>query len=186
MSLGDVTMGREYKRKQAKKDGKPIEKVEKKNVNPYEDIYKLLKTLGIIVLIILLIYLAVGILITKEIDWFSKEENTNTVETKENAILAKNTFRQVEESYYVYFYDFDNENSDIETYLLNYISTSYTIYRVDIKNALNSNFVKDEANMSSSIDEFSVNDVSLIKIENELITSYYLTEEEIINYFMNN
>ena len=179
-------MGRELRRKQAKKENKPLkDEIIKKNENPYDDIYKLLKTFGIILALILIIYFLVAIVITKEIDWFSKDEtNEETVNTVQNSILAKNTFMQVEEEYYVYFYEFGDENGSIAT-LVNSKLSNYSVYRVNTKDALNSNFVTNEllGNSSAvSIDDLKVINPTLIKISGDTISEYYETKDSIISY----
>lgn len=178
-------MGRELKRKQAKKDKKPLkEEVIKKNENPYDDIYKLLKTFGIILGVILLIYFLIAVLITKEIDWFTKDNNEEQVQKVEKSILAKNTFNQKEEEYYVYFYDFEDENERIAT-LINSKFFTETIYRVNTKDAFNSNFVTEEALGNSSvtsIDDLKVINPTLIKISGDIVVEYYETKDNIISY----
>ena len=178
-------MGRELKRKQAKKEGRPLKEKEtvSKNTNPYEDIYKMLKTFGIILLIILVIYFLVALLITKEIDWFSKDEDTSesNVTSVTNSILARNTFMQSEEEYYVYYYDFNDENTKISIL----ISNLSNVYKVDTSDAFNSNYVTDEElgnNLATNIDELKVINPTLIKISGDTIVEYYQTVDEIVNY----
>jgi len=179
-------MGRELRRKQAKKDKKPLkEEIIKNNEEPYSDIYKLLKTFGIILGIILVIYFLVALVITKEIDWFSSDdEEQSDVNNVQNSILAKNTFMQNEEEYYVYFYDYDDENAIISTLISSKLSGS-TIYRVNTNDAFNSNYVTDEEfgnSAATSIDDLKVVNPTLIKISGDLIAEYYETKDNIINY----
>ena len=96
-------MGRELRRKQAKKEGKSLQRevpVEK------NEIKGLLIITLIIVFIIGVIYLLSALFVTKELDWFDKEEETPE-ELVDNTILASEAFKQKEETYYVYFYDYD-------------------------------------------------------------------------------
>lgn len=178
-------MGRELRRKQAKKEKKPLkEEVIKKNENPYDDIYKLLKTFGIILGVILLIYFLIALLITKEIDWFSKDNDEEQVQKVENSILAKNTFMQKEDEYYVYFYDFEDEDEMIAT-LIDGTFFDETIYRVNTKDAFNSNYVTDEALGNSSvtsIEDLKVINPTFIKISGGIVVEYYETKDNIINY----
>jgi len=182
-------MGRELKRKQAKKEGKllkeeRVEKQEKENENPYNDIYKLLKTFGIILGIVILIHLFTALVITKEIEWFKEDEKEEeNIPNVANSILAKNTFMQKEEEYYVYFYDFEDENDGI-TFLLNSKLTSSKIYKVNTNDAFNSNFVTEEVGNSNAknIDELKVISPTLIKVSNDTIVEYYDTTDGIKNY----
>ena len=180
-------MGRELKRKQAKKDKKTLkEEVIKKNENPYDDIYKLLKTFGIMLAIILTIYFFIAVVITKEIEWFSKDnEEASETNTVENSILAKNTFMQKEDEYYVYFYDFNDENTTI-TSLIHGTLYDYEIYNVDTSDAFNSNYVTDEElgnSSATSLDSLKVINPTLIKVSGDTIVEYYETEDNIISHF---
>lgn len=179
-------MGRELRRKQNKKEGKPLKELKnQKNDNQYEDIYKMLKTFGIILGIILIIYFFVAVVITKEIDWFKEEEGTtNNTQSVSNAILASETFKQTEEEYYVYYYDFNDEDSSIKTLLNSKLSNS-TIYKVDTSDAFNSKFVIEEGTGNSTatnIEELKIINPTLIKISGDNIIEYYETKDKIIEY----
>ena len=69
-------MGRELRRKQAKKEGKSLVKEETIEKNP---IRKFIIITCVLLLIMSIIYLVTSLFITKELDWFSKKEE----ETKE-------------------------------------------------------------------------------------------------------
>ena len=173
-------MGRELRRKQAKKEGKSLEVVNKENDNT---IKKYLINVICIVLIILTIYLISGLFLTKEIDWFSKKENTNdTSNNVANTILASDIFKQKEEEYYVYFYNFEEKETDNKATAL--VNTIYNtkVYKVNTNSALNVNYVGETSNKSaSSIDELKVITPTLIKISNEKIVEYYEGNEIIDN-----
>lgn len=177
-------MGRELKRRQAKMTGKVVKNDEiKKNEGPYDDIYKLLKTFGLILLIVLAIHFFTALLITKEIEWFSKDEVKEEV-TIANTILAKNTFNQSEEEYYVYFYDYDEEDSAV-TNLINGMLSDSKVYKVNTSDGFNSNFVtEDEFGNSgaTSVDDLKVISPTLIKISGDSIVEYYETTDVIKDF----
>ena len=84
-------MGRELRRKQAKKEGKSL-----KNENITEDynLTNFVKVLVIVILSAVFLYLVSAIFITKEINLFGKNNTTNTTnQTVSNAILAKSIFK---------------------------------------------------------------------------------------------
>ena len=184
-------MGREIRRKQAKKERKPlVEEKIKKNEDPYNDIYKLLKTFSILLLIVLGIHFFTAVVITKEIelfsDWFEKGKD-DKVTTVSNSIIAKNVFSQKEEEYFVYFYDFDEEDTSL-TYLVNGMISDNKVYKVNTKDAFNSNFVTEEGagnSAAKSIEELKVITPTLIKISNGTIVEYYETVDGITNYLTN-
>ena len=172
-------MGRELRRKQAKKEGKSL-----KNENITED-YSLTKFVKVSVIVILsavFLYLVSAIFITKEINLFGKNNTTNTTnQTVSNAILAKSIFNQSEESYYVYFYDFNESNNNINTIVSSKLSES-KVYRVDTSSSFNSKYVSDTSNRSATtLDDLKVVKDTLIKIEGDTITLYLEGEEEITN-----
>ena len=172
-------MGREQKRKYAKKYGKDINKMA-----PKDD--KTFKKYIIVVLAVLLVafifYLLSAIFITKEINLGSKKENNETNVQVQNNILAKNTFRQTEEVYYVYYYDFDNKISDIENSIG---KLDDKVYRVNTKDALNTNYVSEESNPSAKVlEELKVKAPTLIKVQNDEIISYFEGEDS-ISAFLN-
>ena len=172
-------MGRELRRKQAKKEGKSL-----KNENITED-YSLTKFVKVSVIVILsavFLYLVSAIFITKEINLFGKNNTTNTTnQTVSNAILAKSIFNQSEESYYVYFYDFKESNNNINTIVSSKLSES-KVYRVDTSSSFNSKYVSDTSNRNATtLDDLKVVKNTLIKIEGDTITMYLEGEEEISN-----
>ncbi len=175
-------MGRELRRKQAKKDGKSLERVELKEEN---QIKKYIINIVAIVGIFATIYLISALFITKELDWFSKKESSNDTNKIANTILAAETFKQSETSYYVYFYDFeeDEKESDI-TNLVNNDSdlANSKVYKVNTKSALNTNYVANSGNKNAkTIDDLKVVSHTLIKIEDDRITAYY-EGNEITNF----
>lgn len=175
-------MGRELKRKQAKKEGKNLKKeLYDMNTNNDNQIYKFVKMMITLVIIFAVLYIMVGIFITKEID-FSGNEDNEVTDSVSNKILASSIFNQKEEEYYVYFYDFENMNNTIESTLTSKLKDA-KIYRVNTKDALNQNYVTEESENKSAktLEDLKVVDNTLIKIVNNEIVSYYETEDEIVN-----
>ncbi len=173
-------MGRELRRKQAKKEGKSLEKekiVEKNQIRKFIIITcSLLITISII-------YLVTALFITKELDWFDKKEETTTTENDNvsNSILASAVFKQSESEYYVYFYDFNEENSQI-TDTINSKLSNNKVYKVDTSSAMNSKYVGEKSNKDAkSLDELKVVAPTLIKISNETIIEYHEGKEIIDN-----
>lgn len=171
-------MGRELKRKNKKQNPQWIEenKVEEKL-----EVKKILKVLLFVFGLLLIAYLVVGIFVTKEIkwNWFQKEKTQISTEN----ILASEIFRQKEETYYVYCYDFNNYNNTIESNILNKLSDS-KVYRVDISSAFNKNYISDTGNtQAQNKDELQLHDITLIKIENGQNVGYYEGEDAINIFF---
>ena len=170
-------MGRELRRKQAKKDGKNLTPEVPTEEN---QIKKLAIITGALVFIVGAIYLISALFITKELDWFNNktEENKTLVQ---NTILASETFKQIEEEYYVYFYDYKDEDAQISSTINSKLSSN-KIYKVDAGSALNNKYIAEESNKSAkNLAELKVKEPTLIKITGETISAYYEGNEILDN-----
>jgi len=163
-------MGRELRRKQAKREGKSLQKTVSKEKNPI----KSLIVITIVLLVVIgLIYLLSALFVTKELDWFKNNDKEETTETVKNTILASEIFKQKEEEYYVYFYDYTNENEQISSTVSDKLS-SKTVYKVDTNSALNANYVSETSNKKANkLENLKVKAPTVIKITSEKITAYY-------------
>ena len=167
-------MGRELRRKQAKREGKSLKNEE---IKEEYNVKKRVITCVIVLVSIGLVYLISALFITKELDWFSKEEvkeNTNSVE---NSILASAIFKQKEDEYYVYFYDFNEDNNMYKNIVSSKLS-SKKVYNVDTSSGLNSNYVSDVSNKKATgLDDLKVVNDTVIKVVGDTIVEYYEKEE---------
>lgn len=167
-------MGRELRRKQAKREGKSLKSEE---IKVEYNVKKIVITCVIVLVSIGLVYLISALFITKELDWFSKEEvkeNTNSVE---NSILASAIFKQKEDEYYVYFYDFNEDNNMYKNIVSSKLS-SKKVYNVDTSSGLNSNYVSDVSNKKATgLDDLKVINDTVIKIVGDTIVEYYEKDE---------
>lgn len=169
-------MGRELRRKQAKKEGKSLEREKLAEVNQAKKL--IIITISLVV-VIGLIYLISALFITKELDWFSKKETKDetTTNTISNSILASSIFKQQEEEYYVYFYDFSEKENKITEIVNNKLSND-KVYKVDTSSALNSKYVSEESNKNAkTLEDLKVISSTLIKISGDTITEYYEKDE---------
>ena len=166
-------MGRELRRKQAKKEGKSLQRevpVEKNQIKG------LLVITLILVLIIAAIYLLSALFVTKELDWFDKDEETPET-LVDNTILASEIFKQKEDTYYVYFYDYDEENAEISETVNRVLSTE-KVYKVDTGSALNSRYVSEDTNKKAkTLEDLKVKSSTVVKVSGEEIVKYYEDDE---------
>ena len=172
-------MGRELRRKQAKKDGKSLEK---ENLVEVDQIKKYFFTVFVVVGVFAAIYLVSALFITKEVDWFSKNKAKDAATSDNgvaNSILASAIFKQSEESYYVYFYNFDEETKD--SAITNLVSRSILdskVYKVNTASAMNANYVGETSNkQAKTLAELKVKAHTLIKITGDTISEYYEADE---------
>jgi hypothetical protein len=171
-------MGRELRRKQAKREGKNVKEVQKKvkdkPISP--------KTFGVIMTVLVLffsvLYLLTDMFITNKNKWFGKD-NEEVVEI-ENKILAADSLKQTEENYYVYYYNTEEENTEIKNALY---SVKDKIYRVDLHDAFNNNFIGEPSGIVGNIEQLKVSDPTLIKVSSESIVEFYAGKDEIVSAF---
>ena len=124
-----------------------------------------------------LVYLISALFITKELDWFSKEEVKENTSSVENSILASAIFKQKEDEYYVYFYDFNEDNNMYKNIVSSKLS-SKKVYNVDTSSGLNSNYVSDVSNKKATgLDDLKVVNDTVIKIVGDTIVEYYEKDE---------
>lgn len=178
-------MGREQRRKEAKKVRN--NKIARDINN--DDMFKastILKIVFAVIIILLVLYYILAVFVTKEIDVSgNKDSSSNEMDSSysvSNKILATNTFRQVDQVYYVYYYDFDEENEDIASLVNNL--TDYKVYRVDTGSSLNSNYVtEDESNKDvTDISNLKVKNPTIIKIDNDKVVEYHEGVDDITSF----
>ena len=145
----------------------------------------------VVILIIIALYFISAIFITKEINISSsdnktseensEEDNTNNPSSVSNKILASNIFNQKEDTYYVYFYDFSDEDENVKTIIDS--KSDLTIYRVDTESSLNQKYVtKDSGNKNvDKIDNLKVKNPTVLKISNDKVVAYYEGGKSIID-----
>lgn len=172
-------MGRELKRKQAKREGKNVREVQKQNENkPLSPKVFTMILVGMLAFFICL-YIITGVFITKDLKWFNNSGNANVNEGAniENKILAVDSLRQMEEEYYVYFYDTSKEEDSEVSNLIS--SSSLKVYRVDLNDAFNSNFVGEPSGIVSSIENLKVSNPTVIKVSSEKIVAFFDGKDDI-------
>lgn len=178
-------MGRELKRKEAKKNKKNnIKKVEDLDTSIHGS--TAIKLVVLIAIILLVLYYVVAVFITKEINIsgtnVGNTSDTSTSNTATDRILAKNIFNQTEETYYVYFYDFTAEDEVISRAISS--NSELKIYRVDTSSALNKNYVTEESGNRNvtAITDLKVKDPTIIGITNDQVIAYYEGSNEILSF----
>lgn len=168
-------MGRELRRKDAKRSGKNVKEAQKSNKDKPISTKNFIVIMIVLIMLLVLTYILTGIFATKDIKWFNKkekeEETTNTIS---NRILASESLRQMEEDYYVYYYDTTKEDTEI-TNIVDGLSD--TVYRVDLHDDFNSNFIGDPSGVVDKIDDLKVDNPTVIKVSSEKIVAFYNGEE---------
>lgn len=180
-------MGREQKRKELKKNKNNLnDKIEENTIK----LSTTIKILLSVVIILLIVYYGLAVFVTKEINISgtnnnnsSSSENTeNNDSNVSNKILASSIFNQPDNIYYVYFYNFKDEDASIASALYNL--TNNKVYRVDTSNGLNKMYVTEESGNKnvSNINDLKVKDPTIIKIDNDKVIEYHEGAKDIINF----
>ena len=131
----------------------------------------------VVLALFILTYLFTGI-ITNDIKLFSKDSTSSekSASNIKNKILASESLKQSEEDYYVYYYDITKENIEV-TDAVNYLTD--TVYRVDLNDAFNANFIGEPSGVVDTIENLKVSDPTVIKVSSERIVSFYSGIDEI-------
>lgn len=169
---------------------KQVSKVKKKNVKE-EEVTNQYNIKSIIVLIICVLVVFFGFYLftlrmTKKNDTSTDEKTTEEVNISYDTIMLGQSLSMGDESYYVLFYDFsdDDTSSVYQNLFTNYKSKKeLPIYRVDMSSGFNKNYLTEgEANYNpSSIAEFSIKGATLMKIDNHEVVDYIDGEGNITN-----
>ena len=176
-------MGREQRRKEEKNNKRIVKNEEQLDTSI--KMSTLIKIIVAITIILVLLYYILAVFITKELDVTgNKDASTSNTSTNNvpNAILASSIFNQAEETYYVYFYNFTEEDENVGSAINS--NSSKTIYRVNTNDGLNSKYITlEQGNKSvTSLENLKVKDPTLIEITNDKVTKYFEGSTSIINF----
>lgn len=128
-----------------------------------------------------LVVLSLTILFTLGITGkFSRKINNKNTEVHYQKILASDMFNQEENDYIVLFYDISKFNKQMKNIVQSY---SDKLYVVDLGDALNSYFVRNNLNSNpNNINELSVNGPVIFKINNKKVLSTIVGENNILEF----
>ena len=174
-------------RKQALKELKK-QKREFNNEEEKSFINRFMMTIGLVLLSLVVLYLFIGIFVTKSITFGkSNEEDPKEVTIDKSTILASQIFDQKEDEYYVLVYNPDDKVYDIGQFISLYTSKedSITLYKVDSTKKFNSNYIveKDSNKNPTNLEELKIISPTLIKISSKNVTEYHEGFEEVKNVF---
>ena len=178
-------MGRELRRKDAKKNGRDLKE---KPVKEKIDWKKYSLTFSIVVIFFLCLYFILAIFVTKELDFSKKDNDTSNDTTSDNntnvanGILANSIFKQKEDVYYVYCFDFNDQDTNVSHTVSNNLLEE-KVYRVNTSDSMNSNYIGDVDKSVTTLEGLKISNPTLLKIENGKITMFLSGENEIINHY---
>lgn len=173
-------MGRELRRKEAKRRGENVREVQKKRAEKTITPKTLMVIMILLLVFFIVLYIITGLFVTKELKWFGKD-NEETITEIENKILAVDTLKQSEDEYFVYYYDPKEEDTEIANSLY---GTIEKIYRVNLNDAFNSNYIGQPSGVVDNIENLKVSNPTLIKVSFGKIVEFYSNTDDIINALM--
>lgn len=174
------------------KKAKIIQKTEKKEVEEEIESYSI-KTLILIILIIAIVFIVFYFITTLVVK--PSESNTNKTNGYTAIDSTKITFNSLlnrpEDEYYVLATKeslYNSLSSDANyiniynSYLKDYSKkdNSLMVYRVNLDDALNKNYIADSSKISDDLSKLKLNDETLFKIKNGKIEEYYIGNTKII------
>ena len=145
------------------------------------DCYLLIKVIcSVLVVLSLTILFTLGITgkFSRKIN--NEKINNKNTEVHYQKILASDMFNQEESDYIVLFYDISKFNKQKKDIVQSY---SDKLYVVDLGDALNSYFVRNNLNSNpNNINELSVNGPVIFKINNKKVLSTIVGENNILEF----
>ena len=143
--------------------------------------YLLIKVIcSVLVVLSLTIFFTLGITgkFSRKIN--NEKINNRNTEVHYQKILASDMFNQEESDYIVLFYDISKFNKQMKEIVQSY---SDKLYVVDLGDALNSYFIRNNLNSNpSNINELSVNGPVIFKIKNKKVLSTIVGENNILEF----
>lgn len=181
-------MGREQRRKEARKNKNHV--IHTKNIEENKfKVITLFKIILSVVIILLVLYYVLAVFVTKEIDVSGNKDSdvsdNNDTSNVTNKILGAATFKQSEATYYVYYYDFDEEDEEIANVISSLNDSK--VYRVDTGSSLNGNYVTEgDSNKNvTDISNLKVKNPTIIKIDNDKVIEYHEGVQDIVDFINN-
>lgn len=160
-------------------------KSEKYQTEEQAEIMRFVKILIIVLILILGVYLFTRIFVTK--DLFNEKKENDTVISGEidySKTIIGSMLNKPEDEYYVLIYD----KEDIKSVYYGGLITTYArnenalkVYYADLSNELNKKYVttSDKEVNTTSLENFKVKNLALIKIKDGKITSSSTNEDDI-------
>lgn len=115
----------------------------------------------------------------------SDVKETKNVEIEKELILVSQLLNRPNDEYYVLAYKRDNEAiSNFNSYLYDYEKKedSLKVYHIDLDDALNKTYLGSETNITDELNDLTISDTVLFKITDGQIESYYIGNNEVLNY----
>lgn len=170
-------------------------KKQEKEIIKEEYSVKTMVTIVIVILVIFLMFYLITTLVVKPVK--QNDSNDTITETDSTKITLSHLLDRNEQEYYVLATK-KNIYSEVVSSKINYdeIYSKYIkdykskekskpFYYADLDDALNSNFISEELNITEDIKNMKLNNEVLFKISNGKIDKYYVGSSEIVKALSN-
>ena len=81
-------------------------------------------------------------------------------------------------TYYVYYYDPDDEDSEVSNVIY---GLTEMVYRVDLSDDFNSNYIGEASGIVTDIHDLRVTNPTIIKVEDDKMTEFYSGKDQIVS-----
>ena len=149
------------------------------------DYKKIILVVSVIIIVFCLFYFLTVYITGRDTTSSTTTSSASTISYTE--IMAGRSFAMPEEEYLVLYYD--RSDTDLLTTYTSLVSnyrsadSHYTIYTVDMSNAMNQSYASETSNWSpSKADELAINGPTLIHFQNGVVVEYYEGDTDISNY----
>lgn len=147
-----------------------------------DELSKLIKIVLIVTLIIIVFY-GVTVVVTKKAKEAAEEKNKQAVEIQYDSIML-GSMLNIDGSYYVLIEDQDDIRLSEYTTLIQTIKANDdapTIYTADLSSSFNKEYLADESNYDSNMENFKVKGTTLVRVSDHKITDVYDNHDAIVN-----
>ncbi len=139
-----------------------------------------------VIVCLILFYLLTLLIINKSASDDSNKVDNKDVVVQHDEIVIGRSFNVQKGEYLVAY--FESDDNDISSAVLSYrySENALNIYTVDMKDAMNSSFSKEESNRDATkASELAINGVTLIKFVDGNISEYIEGKDDVLDYLNN-
>lgn len=165
-----------------------LKKIKKKKIKEQpliqDDNYKF-KNMIVIIAIIVIALIPLYFITKLVIGDKTTNSDVKTVEIEKDLILVNQLLNRPYNEYYVLAYKRNNkEISSFNSYIYDYENKkdSLKVYHIDLDDALNKSHIGSETNITDELKDLTISDTVLFKITDRQIDSYYVGNDEVLNY----
>lgn len=184
-------MANKKKKNNVKKDSEILKekeeniKVAKKelyfeNNSSTDELSKLIKIV-LIVTVIMLVFYGITVVVTKKAKEATQKSEKATIQY-DSVVIG--SMLNMDGSYYILIEDEDDSKLSEYTTLLQSVQSNDdapTVYTANLSSSFNSQYVSDESNYDSNLENFKVKGTTLVRVENHEIKDTYDTYDSITN-----